>query len=290
MSTSLPFFFAFVIFAGFFFWARTRGVVSLLSSGVSLAIALVVFLLGMKYAPGLAANFAEMNLEWKTTAGIAGGAAAFVFLVVRLLGGWMIKAAMGPDGPFHFCADGFCGGLVSLIPSTIIIFFVFTCIRISGTLHELNYTASLSRDAVAERGQKIPPYPWTAEYRNSVEDIPFVAVGLDWIDPFSNRRNRNAAAFATMNQSSLIRSYLLSQPETAELAAAQPIIDLNRDPDVFRTIENHDRVALVLNAKVRETAAMSGLSSKLRDLRLQPILVGYARSLTPPPAAEPIPN
>lgn len=287
MTDSVPILFALLIVIGFFLYAKSQGVVTILSSGVALIISAAAFLLVMKYLPSLASGFANIDFEWKTAAALAGGIAVVVLIVVRLIAGWVFKAMLGQDGPLHMMVDGIGGGILSLIPSLAVILFLFTCIRIAGTLHELNYAASLSRDEAAEMGGKIPPYPWTGRWRNSVESIPFVAMGLDWVDPFSNRRNRNAAAFVTMNQSSLLRSYLLSQPDSAELAEAKSLIDLNREPKIHRAVEDHDRVALVLDPNIRETAADPGVSWKLRDLDLRPLLEGYVKSLNPnsPPRA-----
>ena len=81
-----------------------------------------------------------------------------------------------------------------------------------------------------------------------------MAFVLDSFDPFSNRANRNAGAFAIMNQSSLIRSHLLSQPDSAKLAASEAIIKINQDPKVHNTLKEHDRIKLVFAPKIRELA------------------------------------
>lgn len=279
MTASFPFFFAFLIFVGFFALSAKRGVLSLLASGISLASALVVFLLGMKLLPDLALQYGEIELEWKKTAMISGAAAAIVFLLVRIIGGWILKSILGPEGFMHSLVDGVAGGFISLFPSLIVVLFLFTCIRISGTLHELNYAASLSRDKVATMADQIPAYPWTAKWRDGVENIPFMPMVLDSVDPFSNRANRNAAAFAIMNQSSLVRSHLLGLPDTAKLAADERIITINQNTGVNKALQAQERVGLVFEPHIRELAAAPELARLFQRVHLRSVLESYVKTL-----------
>ena len=279
MTDSFSFFFAFLIFIGFFFLSVKKGVLSILSSGLAAASAMAVFFVGVKFVPDLAFQFAEIEIEWKKAVYISGGAALFVFLVVRILGGFALKSMLGPEGFLHSFVDGTSGGILSLFPSFVIVILLFTCIRISGTLHELNYAASLSRDKVDQMAEQIPSYPWTSVWRDSVEDIPFMGPILDSFDPFSNRVNRNAGAFAIMNQSSLIRSHLLSQPDSAKLAASEKIIKVNQDPGVHEALKDHDRIKLVFTPAIREIAKDPELRPLLERVQLQPILKGYVKKL-----------
>ena len=116
-----------------------RGVLSLLASGIAVAFAMATFFAGVRFLPDLAFRFAEIEMEWKKAVIISGGAALFVFLIVRIIGGFILKSILGPEGFMHSLVDGAPGGILSLFPSFVIVLFLFTCIRISGTLHELNY-------------------------------------------------------------------------------------------------------------------------------------------------------
>lgn len=287
MTDSFPFFFGFVIVAGFFFLAVSRGVVSLLSSGVSFALALGVLVVFVQLLPGLVSKFAGIDLQWKALLGVSAGAALVVFVFTRIIAGFFFKAILGPEGFLHAMSDGVAGGILSLIPSLVMVVFLFTCIRISGTVHELNYAASLSRDGVEELADQIPPYPWTGKWRDGVESIPFMAPALDLIDPFSNRANRNSAAFSIMNQSSLIRAHLLSQPDSAKIASNEKIIAMNREGSLLKALQSHDRVALVMNPEVKEIASDPVLNPLLKSLELRPVLVSYVKqlkaALKPPP-------
>lgn len=279
MASSYPFLFALLIFAAFFVVSVKNGVLNLLASGIAVAFAMAAFFCGVQFLPGLAEQFMDVELEWKKTAMISGGAAIFVFLITRIVGGFVLKGILGPDAFMNSLVDGGAGGIVSLFPSFVIVIFLFCCFRIAGTLHELNYTASLARDEVATMTDQIPPYPWTSSWRDSIEDVPLMAPGLDLIDPFSNRANRNAAAFAIMNQSSLVRSYLHTQPDTGELAASSEVLKINQAAGVAEALEKQDRVKLVLNPAVLELADDPSLHPLLRRLRLQSILKGYVKSL-----------
>jgi hypothetical protein len=276
MTDSFPFFFGFVIVAGFFFLAVSRGVVSLLSSGVSFALALGVLVVFVQLLPGLVSKFAGIDLQWKALLGVSAGAALVVFVFTRIIAGFFFKAILGPEGFLHAMSDGVAGGILSLIPSLVMVVFLFTCIRISGTVHELNYAASLSRDGVEELADQIPPYPWTGKWRDGVESIPFMAPALDLIDPFSNRANRNSAAFSIMNQ-----------PDSAKIASNEKIIAMNREESLLKALQSHDRVALVMNPEVKEIASDPVLNPLLKSLELRPVLVSYVKqlkaALKPPP-------
>jgi hypothetical protein len=114
-----------------------------------------------------------------------------------------------------------------------------------------------------------------------------MAPALDLIDPFSNRANRNSAAFSIMNQSSLIRAHLLSQPDSAKIASNEKIIAMNREESLLKALQSHDRVALVMNPEVKEIASDPVLNPLLKSLELRPVLVSYVKqlkaALKPPP-------
>jgi hypothetical protein len=82
-----------------------------------------------------------------------------------------------------------------------------------------------------------------------------------------------------MNQSSLIRSHLLSQPDSAKLAASEKIIKVNQDPGVHEALKDHDRIKLVFTTAIREIAKDPELRPLLERVQLQPVLKGYVKKL-----------
>ncbi|MEX2580110.1 MAG: hypothetical protein WD342_13715 [Verrucomicrobiales bacterium] len=261
--------------------AMKHGVVKLLSSGCAATLALGIVWAGFRFLPELASEHMDIELTWKAVAGVSAGIAIVVYFVALLIFGFFFKAFFNPDGWFHRLADGIPGGIISLFPSAVVAVFLFTCVRIAGTLQELNYAASLSQDGISESDRRVPPYPFSADWRNGIEDVPMLASLLDPIDPFSKRRNRNAAAMVIMGQSAPFRSHLLSQPETAELADEQEWFALRRDKSIKKALEKHDRVGLVLDPNLRDVASKSEFARDLRTLKLKRVLTGFAKSLEP---------
>lgn len=281
MIDSFPIAAAVFIFVVFFILAMNWGVVNLLSSGLAALAGYFAFVITFHILPPMAESLMDKALTMGAVLGIAAGVGAFVFLVVRLVGGWLVKKAMSRGGWFHYFAEGVPGGICSFVPSFAIVLFLFTCIRVSGTQLELNYTDSISQDGLVPMADRIPPYPIASRWRNSVELVPGVAALMDFYDPFSNRANRNAAAFAIMGTSSRIRSYLLTQPQTADLAAHDVLVSLYRVEEVRLALESRDRVELVMAPSVQRAAQNKDLHDGLVGVELDKVFTGYIESLKP---------
>ena len=278
---SFPIFFALLLVVVVFAFSMNRGVIGYLSSGVALGSGLLVFGLLLSSLPELARTVLDIDLAWKKSVCISAGIALVAFVIVRVAGGMIFKKLLGRDSWLHGLSDGIGGGIVSLFPSILVVLFLFACIRVGGTVLELNYIASVSRDGIADMGGKIPSYPLAAKWRNSIESVPGIAALLDRVDLFSNRCHRRTAAFALMNQSSLVRAHLLVQPDTADIASDEKIVSLSRDPDVHRAIESQNRVELVLAPRVLEVASDETLAPPLRRVVLAPIVESFVDSIEP---------
>lgn len=264
-----------------FFSAMKNGVAKLLASGCAAAIALAILFGGLNFLPELAKESKDSELSIKSTVGISVGAAIFVYFFALIVFTYIFKAMFGADGWLHWAVDGMPGAILSLFPSAIVALFVFSCVRVAGTVQELNYTASLSQENIEDLTRKIPPYPFSANWRNGIEDIPLMASALDVLDPFSNRVNRNAAALVMMQGSGQLRSFLLTQPHVDELATEDDFIALRREVEIRKALDKQDRLGLVMDPKLRETAAEEKYADKLRPLDLKPVLVGFGEAIQP---------
>jgi hypothetical protein len=233
---------------------------------------------GIYLLPNLAKTYVDIDLTWQLIAGVAAGLAFLVYGVSGIILRVVVKRAFNPDTWLHPLVEGIPGGMVSLFPSAVVVFFLFNCIRVAGTLQELNYVDSLARDGVKDMGGLIPGYPTSSSWRNGVESIPLVAPALDLIDPFSNRANRNAAALVIVSKSEYLKAYLVTLPESAELVEMSGWRDLLAEPAVTLALEKLDRVALVLAPPIRAAARESG-SWELKNLMLQPLLKGFVESI-----------
>jgi len=261
-----------------FIVAMKKGVVKLLASGMAAALGLLVLYGGIYLLPNLAKTYVDIDLTWQVIAGVAAGLAFLVYGVSGIILRILVKRAFNPDTWLHPLVEGIPGGMVSLFPSAVVVFFLFNCIRVAGTLQELNYVDSLARDGVKDMGGLIPGYPVSSSWRNGVESVPLVAPALDLIDPFSNRANRNAAALVIVSKSEYMKAYLSTLPESAELVEMSGWRDLLSEPAVTLALEKLDQVALVLAPPIRAAARESG-SRELKNLMLQPLLKGFVESI-----------
>jgi len=271
----------FVIIA--FLTAMKRGVVKILASGFAAAMALVVFYAGINLLPDLAKTLLDIDLTWKVSTGVSAGLAFLVYVISRVILGFVFKSVFNPDGWFHWAVDGLPGGILSLFPSAVVLFFLFNCVRVAGTVQELNYIDSLSRDGISEMGGRIPPYPLSSTWRDGIESIPFLAPALDLIDPFSHRGNRNAAALTLASTSNFLKPYLRSRPETAVLVEMPVWEQLSTQPGVAKAAEKLDRLALVTDPAIQTAAADPGISGELRRLVLRPAVDAFVASIEPAP-------
>ena len=275
----------FVVIA--FVSAMNNGVVKLLSSGAAAAAALVVFFVLVHLVPSLADQFMDIGLTWKPVIGIASLAAAVVYVIARLISGAVFKWLFNSDGFLSSLVDGIPGGVISFFPSMVVVFFIFCCVRIAGTVQELNYTASLSQPGIIQRAGNIPAYPFSAEWRSGIESVPLVAPILDLIDPFSNRSNRNAAALVIAQGSGALKRFAENQRETADLIVNPGIEALRNNTEVYDAVTKQDRMGLVLNADLREFASTSDLTDDLATMDLRRVLEGFVKSLEPEPVVVP---
>jgi len=266
-----------------FLSAMKHGVVKILASGVVAALGLVVFYAGINFLPDLAKTLLDVDLTWKISAGISAGLAFLMYVISRVLLGFVFKAVFNPDGWFHWCVDGIPGGVLSFFSSAVVLFFLFSCVRVAGTVQELNYIDSLSRDGISEMGGRIPPYPISATWRNGIETVPFLAPALDLIDPFSHRGKRNAAALTLASTSNFLKPYLLTRPETAVLVEMPVWEQLTTQTSVAVAIEKLDRLALVVDPAVRAAAADPVIARDLRQLVLRPAVDAFVASVEPAP-------
>lgn len=269
----------FVVIA--FVSAMNNGVVKLLSSGAAAAAALAVFFVLVHLLPSMADQFVDIQLTWKPLIGVASVSALVVYVIARLIAGAVFKWVFNSDGFLSDFAEGIPGGVISFLPSLVVVFFIFCCVRIAGTVQELNYTASLSQTGIIERGGRIPDYPFSAGWRNGIESVPLVAPILDLVDPFSNRSNRNTAALVTIKGSTAFRLFAEKQKETADLIANPGIEALHSNPEVFAAVTQQDRMGLVLNPDIKEFASTPGLTDDLAKMDLREVLGDFVKSLEP---------
>lgn len=276
----------FVVVLGFIM-AMNKGVVNLLASGVSAAAALAVVYAGLAFLPPLGKQYLDIDLTWKFTFGVTATLAFVVFLVCRIVSGIVFKRLFNRDGFLHRLVDGIPGGILSIPASLVAVFIFFTCIRAAGTVAELNYVDSLSRDGIRQMGGSIPGFPLFASWRNGIERMPFLAPLLDLTDPFSRRSARNAAAFVLASNGAALHRHLFNRPATGILAESSRWKEIAADPVVADALAKLDRVALVTSSAIRNLDGDEALRKELSAVDLEPVLREFVESLAP---ATPQPN
>lgn len=285
MTDFFPILFAVLVVIVAFLSAMNNGVVKLLSSGAAAFVFLLVFVAGIHVLPWLADRLLDVALTWKANLGFAFFAAILGYAVSRPLFGWIFRGLLGPDGWFSWAADGVPGGILSLFPSLVIVFFLFNCTRIAGTVRELSYVATLCQEQITVTTTRIPPYPFSAKWRSSVEAIPGLAPVLDLVDPFSHRGHRNTAALVMVSRSIALKKHFLSQPETAAFIEVPALAALAEQEPVVNALERQHRVEYVTRPEIKKYAAASPDQEGLKQLNLQPILEGFVESINASRAA-----
>lgn len=283
MNDYFPLLIAILFVVVAFVSAERNGVLKLLCSGAAAAAALTAFFILVHLLPSLADQLMDIQLTWKPVIGIASLSALVVYVISRLIFSFVFKRAFNSDGLFGDFVEGIPGGILSLFPSVVVVFFIFCCVRIAGTIQELNYTASLSQAGIIQKGGNIPDYPFSASWRNGIESLPLAARVLDLIDPFSNRRNRNTAAMVLAKDSADLRPFAENQKETADLIVSSEIDALSEVPEVYAALTKQDRMGLVLNADLRAVASSPGLRDDLTRMDLRRVLEDFVKSLEPEP-------
>ena len=287
MSDSLPISIAILVLVVNAIYSAKVGIVTILSAGFATIVAAASFLFVFQFLPGILDTFFDFSPGRRSLTWMGVIISLVVFVLVRFPILWGLRRLLGPDSKFHAFADGFPAAVLSVLPSTIVILFLFSCFRIAGTIQELHYVASLGREGIEHNGGRIPPYPRAGVWREEIESIPGVQALLHPVDPFSRAASRNLAAVVLLDQAGATRAFFSSQSETASLFAEEAVRDLDQSPSIRRALQSGNRVALVLDPVLRERAMDSQLSPVLKELQLRPVLERFVTSLAPPPETSP---
>lgn len=270
-----------------FIYSMREGVVSLLTSGLALAVGVAVFLVCFKLGPAAARQFLDIDLTWKFLLAVSGGLAALLFLISRFIFSAILRALFNRDGFLHPLSDGIGGGLLSIGPSLLTVVVFFLCVRLAGTVLELNYIDSLARPGITAMGGSIPPYPMSVRWRDGLDSLPFLGDGLDLVDPISRRGPRNVAALVLALDGPSLQIHLKREIETGPLAElSDSWAEVAADPAVARANEKMDRVALLIAPAVQDAAEDLAIRRKLRRLVLRPTISEFVKSIEPAPVPE----
>lgn len=270
--TSIPILIAILLVVVVFLSAMKRGVVKILAGGLAAALGLAVFFLGMNFLPSLAKDFSDIDLAWPATLAASAVLALVIFLAARFALHSFLRVVLGPDGFLHFCVDGILGGIISLVASLTVVFAVIIALRVAGTALELNYAASLGQPGIEKSTNKFPAWPLPAKWRDQTEAVPLAADVFDRVEPFSRRRNRNLAGLLLLSRPLYVETYLEGRADTAPVLNSETFKVLAGDEEIARLLQEENRIGLLLNPKLQQTAADPALAEALEEIDLKKVL------------------
>jgi len=195
---------------------------------------------------------------------------AFIaYVICRLIFGAILKFFFQHGGFLHDCADGVIGGILSLFSSAVVIFFIFVCVRIAGTVQEINYVTSISQPGIESATNVFPAWPKSTTWRSQIESIPFAADLFDHVEPFSRREHRNLTALILLKKSAFVNAFMKEREDTKGLVEHPAIEELSQNPDILALIEKGDRVGLVLNPEIKLVASDPELRTQLQEMNVE---------------------
>ncbi len=245
------------------------GAMKIIAGGMAAAAALITLFGTASLVPYVAGDMLGVHLDWKIVLGAAVVLAFLVYVICRLIFGGILKVFFRHGGFLHDCSDGVIGGILSFFSSAVVIFFIFVCIRIAGTVQELNYLASISQPGIERATNKFPEWPRSSVWRSQLESIPFASEVFDRVEIFSRKENRNMAALLLLKKSAFINTFLKEREDTKDLVEEPRIEELSKNLDVLALIKEGDRVSLVLNPELRALAADGKLKSQLQEMDVE---------------------
>ncbi len=252
-----------------FIYAMKMGIVRILASSIAVAIGAGVFFAVINYGPSSLDEMIGVELSWEFLFSAAGIFGVIAYFISWAIGGFVIKFLFNPDSFLHPLVDGFPGGIISLFPSLVMAFVIFTGTRITGTLFELNYAASIAQPSIVDADlDKLPSPSKFTVWRNTIEKIPLVADWLDKIDPFSCRANRNFGLVSLFSANQPAREFSEGSSQMATILSNSRVLDLINSDNMTTQMMLRDKVGLVLGKEALEIASLPDLKPRLKVLKL----------------------
>lgn len=272
----------------YFLYAWKWGVIRLLSSSLGLAIGLAVFFLGINRGHDFIDNLLALELSWEFILVGAGILGVIAYLFCWAIIGFILKFLFNPDSFLHPLSSGLFGGILSLIATVVTAFFVFSAVRISGTLFELNHTGTIAQpEIVTANLEKLPEPSRFTLWRDQIEDLPVIPDWLDRTDPFSRLENRNLGILSLFAATQPARDYVEVSTQTASIMSNRRVNTWINGDRFAEIVKLNDRVGLVLNPDAIELAADPEIKARLRNIDVPELIDEFVQYLktnkTPPP-------
>ena len=263
--------FPFILFTSvallFFIYAMKWGMVRLIAGALGLAVGMAAFFFSINFVPGFVQEQFKIPVAWQGNLAAAGIVAVICYLISWAIFGFILKFLFNPDSFLHPLVDGIPGGVLSLAASVIFTFFIFSAVRIVGTLHELNYLASVTQPEISDADlDRLPPPSRFIEWRNGIEKVPGLADWMDKCDPFSRRENRNMGAASLFAVREPGRTFASQSSDLGPIIENNEFDALIQSSDMASIMRINDRVGLVLGDESMSIASGQILRPRLRAL------------------------
>lgn len=241
--------------------AVARGIVSQMLMMVTLAISVMAGLYVFQHRTEVFGAYAS-NMTTNTLLGLAGAAAVLTYFLVRGL----VNFVAG-FGIISLLASftGWKAGLLSLLPSGVIVWLGAMVMRLLGSVYSLeNANVELQGKGVkSEFGQ------WIAEMAQKI-DRTSVGSLVEKLDPYDMRARANLARLLILWPDGRVWQQLAARDkETANALNHPEIAELGRDPKVRQAIERQDFAGLMQLPLVIRASANPQLEPFLKTLALE---------------------
>lgn len=276
----------------FFLYSMKWGVLTHMSSGLGLAAGLAVFFFIANRGEQILNQTLrlELKLEWQGLligAGILGIVAYFFSWVIA---GFILRFLFNPDSFLHPLCHGIPGGLLSLIPSGVLLFALANICRMTGTVQELNYAAAVAQPDIVEKEiDKLPPLPTYTQWRDQIEKLGLLVKWLDLCDPLSRRENRNFGLVTLFTATQPAREFSEKSSQMASILSDHRVRDWINSEELAGLLKLKDNVSLVMCPDTFEIASRPDLKNRLRAIQLKVHVDEFVQYLenTRPPALPP---
>ncbi len=241
--------------------AVARGIVSQMLMMVNLAIAVMAGLYVFQHRTEVFGAYAS-NMSTNTLLGTSAAAAVLAYFLVRGLvnfvaGFGIISVLAG--------FTGWKAGLLSLLPSGVIVWLGAMVMRLLGSVYSLENAnvELLGKGAKSEFGQ------WVAEIAQKI-DRTSVGSLVEKLDPYDMRPRANLARLLILWPDGRVWQQIASRGRDTANALNHPeIAELGKDPKVRQAIERQDFAGLMQLPQVKQAAANPELEPFLKTLALE---------------------
>lgn len=190
------------------------------------------------------------------------------YLIVRFVAKAFFKWVFNPDGPLSFLADGFGGGILSLIPSLVVAIVLTVGARIGGTWADLRRFEKLSVSGVDYEELNYPGRPVLAMWRDGVERLPMVLDVFDPVDPIDRVPERNLVGLLITSKKEELFEHLTADPESGPLIESDSFEALLADPEITQLNQAMMHFELLQHEEIRTAAADPVIRAQLEELEL----------------------